>query len=111
MTFWKSLQNLVDDSKIKVDRPKGSVHPRYSDYIYPFDYGYLDGTTSTDGGGIDCWIGSLGGDKVTGIVTIVDSAKKDSEIKVLLGCTAEDMQTILECHKRGTMNGILSVKE
>ena len=114
MTFWNSLQQLVDKSIIKIDRPKDSVHPRYPDYIYPFDYGYLEGTTSGDGGGdgdgIDCWVGSLGGREVTGVVTVVDAVKGDCEIKILIGCTSDDMQTILKCHKRGSMDGLLTEK-
>ncbi len=110
MTFWDTLQRMVDECEINIDRPKNSTHPRYDDYIYPFDYGYLDGTTSGDGDGIDCWVGSQGGSEVAGIVTVVDGVKKDSEIKILLGCTDEDMQTILKCHKRGSMDGILIMK-
>lgn len=102
---------MVDESEIKIDRPQHSVHPRYPDYIYPFDYGYLDGTRSGDGDGIDCWVGSLGGNEVTGMVTVVDGMKKDGEIKILLGCSDEDMQTILKCHKRGAMDGVLVTKE
>ena len=107
ITFWYSIQELVNKYEVKIDRPKDSAHPRYPDYIYPFDYGYLDGTTSGDGDGIDCWVGSLGGSEVTGIVTVVDAVKGDSEIKVLIGCTKDDMTTILECHKRGSMDGLL----
>jgi len=110
MTFWNSLQQLVDKNVVKIDRPKDSVHPRYSDYIYPFDYGYLEGTKSGDGDGIDCWVGSLGGVEVTGIVTVVDAVKGDSEIKILIGCTPDDMQTILKCHQRGSMDGLLIEK-
>jgi len=110
MTFWNSLQQMVDESEIKIDRPKDSAHPRYPDYIYPLDYGYLEGTTSGDGDGIDCWVGSLGSKDVTGAVVIVDPVKKDSEIKVLLGCASEDMDTILKCHQRGSMDGILITK-
>lgn len=110
MTFWNTLQQMVDESEIKIDRPKDSAHPRYPDYIYPFDYGYLEGTTSGDGDGIDCWIGSLGEEKVTGVVVIADPIKKDSEIKILLGSTDEDMEIILKCHQRGSMDGILIKK-
>ena len=102
---------MVDECEIKIDRPQHSAHPRYPEYIYPFDYGYLDGTTSGDGDGIDCWVGSQGGTEVTGMVNVIDGVKKDSEIKILLGCTDEDMQTILGCHKRGAMDGILITKE
>ena len=108
MNFWETLQKVVDESDIKIDRPKGTAHPRYPDYIYPFDYGYLEGTTSDDGHGIDCWVGSLSDNNVTGVVTIVDPVKKDSEIKILLGCTKDDMQTILACHQRGSMSGLLT---
>jgi len=110
MTFWNTLQQMVNESEITIDRPKDSVHPRYPDYIYPFDYGYLGGTTSGDGDGIDCWVGSLGGAEVTGAVVIADPVKKDSEIKILLGCTDENMDTILTCHQRGSMDGILIKK-
>jgi len=111
MAFWETLQVMVDECEVKIDRPQGSVHPRHNDYIYPFDYGYLEGTTSADGDGIDCWVGSLGGTEVTGTVTVVDGIKKDSEIKILLGCGYEDMQTILKCHNRGAMSGILITKD
>ena len=106
--FWETLQSMVNGCTIHIDRPRHSAHPRYPEYIYPHDYGYLEGTTSGDGDGIDCWIGSLGTHDVTGIVTVIDPVKKDSEIKILLGCTKEDMQEILQCHKRGSMNGILT---
>ena len=110
MTFWNSLRQMVDACEIKIDRPKDSVHPRYPEYIYPFDYGYLVGTTSGDGDGIDCWVGSLDGTEVSGIVTVIDAVKGDSEIKILLGCTEEDMDTILKCHQRGSMDGLLVKK-
>lgn len=101
---------MVDASEIKIDRPKDSAHPRYPDYIYPFDYGYLDGTTSGDGDGIDCWLGSLGGAEVIGVIAVIDAVKGDSEIKVLLGCTDDDMEAILKCHQRGQMDGLLIKK-
>ena len=56
--FWSAVDKLVQQSEIIIDRPKGSVHPRYSDFIYEVDYGYLNDTTSMDGGGIDVWLGT-----------------------------------------------------
>jgi len=52
-TFWKRLDQLVTSSKIKIDRSKGSAHPRYPEFIYPFDYGFLEGAQSTDGDPLD----------------------------------------------------------
>jgi len=56
MNYWETLQKIVDGRKIEIDRPQGSAHPRYPEYIYPFDYGELVGTSSQDG--IDVWVGS-----------------------------------------------------
>ncbi len=52
------IQLIVTNSLV-IDRPKGSSHPRYPHVIYPLDYGYLENTTSSDGDGIDVWLGSL----------------------------------------------------
>lgn len=27
--FWNNLEELVDDTEIIIDRPKGSAHPKY----------------------------------------------------------------------------------
>jgi inorganic pyrophosphatase len=43
-----------------VDHPSGSVHPRYTDIVYPANYGCLEGTVSVDGAGIDVWVGASG---------------------------------------------------
>jgi len=51
--FWLALDQLVAASEIVIDRPKGSAHPRYRDFIYPADYGYLANTRAMDGGGLD----------------------------------------------------------
>ena len=39
--FWEALDLLADNSEIVIDRPKGSVHPKYPDFVYKIDYGYL----------------------------------------------------------------------
>lgn len=38
--FWRALDSLVDNSGIVIDRPKGTAHPKYPDFIYKVDYGY-----------------------------------------------------------------------
>ena len=32
--FWSHLDMLVASSEIIIDRPKGSIHPKYPDFIY-----------------------------------------------------------------------------
>lgn len=105
--FWQALDDLVDSSEIIVDRPKGTVHPKYPDLIYPVDYGYLKGTSSMDGSGIDVWIGS-GDKKIDAVVCTVDLIKRDSEIKILIGCTEGEKNIIYRTHNNSKfMRGVL----
>jgi inorganic pyrophosphatase len=105
--FWQAIDKLVAESKIVIDRPKGSRHPKYPSLMYPVDYGYLDGTSSMDGGGIDVWKGT-GGDYIDAIICTVDLMKKDSEVKILIGCNEDEKQLVLEAHNNSEyMKGIL----
>jgi inorganic pyrophosphatase len=52
------------------------------------------------------WLGSLdsvtnkeNSKTLTGILCTFDTLKRDAEIKLLIGCTEEDIQTIQEFHK------------
>lgn len=38
--FWAAIDSLVNTSQIVIDRPKGSTHPKYSNFVYKVDYGY-----------------------------------------------------------------------
>ena len=105
--FWKALEELVNDSEIIIDRPKGTAHPKYPNFIYKVDYGYLKETSSMDGGGIDVWVGS-GEKKIDAIMCIVDLLKRDSEIKILIGCTEEEKLEVYNTHNETQyMKGIL----
>ncbi len=95
--FWKMLDSLVRDSEIVIDRPKGTVHPKYPDFVYEVDYGYLKDTSSMDGAGIDVWVGS-GEKRVDAVMCTVDCLKRDSEIKILIGCTEEEKLSIYRAH-------------
>lgn len=95
--FWFVLDKLVSQSKIIIDLPKGSRHQKYSNSIYPVDYGYLEYSSSMDGGGIDVWKGT-NGDTVDTIICTVDSMKRDSEINILIGCDENEKQFVLDTH-------------
>ncbi|NCP87602.1 MAG: inorganic pyrophosphatase [Anaerolineae bacterium CG_4_9_14_3_um_filter_57_17] len=105
--FWDFLDQLIASSEIVVDRPKGSQHPHYPEIIYPLDYGYLAGTVSADGDGIDLWLGSQPQKTLSAILVIVDLRKRDSEIKLLLGCVPQEIQIILNFHNSGSMRATL----
>lgn len=96
-SFWTQAEQLVAASTVVVERPKGSVHPRFGDMIYPLDYGYLAGTAGGDGAEVDVWLGSLAAEppRVVGAVATVDPGKRDLEAKLLLNCTPEECATVV----------------
>jgi inorganic pyrophosphatase len=105
--FWQSLDQMIATGKLIVDRPAGSPHPRYPSFVYPLNYGYLEGTHASDRDGIDVWIGSLPHRRVTAIICTVDLDQQDAEIKLLLGCTSEEAHTVLDVHNKGSQTGML----
>lgn len=105
--FWQAIDELLSSSEIVINRPKNSKHPRY-DFRYPLDYGYLKNTTSQDNDGIDIWRGSLPTITCDAIICTVDLLKRDSEIKILLGCTEAEKNVIMQFHNDSEyMKGIL----
>jgi inorganic pyrophosphatase len=92
--YWTALEKLAAGSRVVIDRPKGTHHPRFPDMIYPLDYGFLEGTTGNDGAEADIWRGSLDSGAVTGVACTVDLMKKDAEVKILIGCTPEEIAVI-----------------
>lgn len=108
--FWERLDELVRTSSVVIDRPAGSRHPRYPEFMYPLDYGYLSETRAADGGGIDVWRGSLAAEddvRVTAIVVNVDLVKRDTELKLLLNCTPDEACRIVATHNIGRQSAIL----
>lgn len=105
--FWLTLDALVMKHPLIIDRPKGSRHPHHKSIIYPFDYGFLEGTKSGDGEGVDVWIGSLSIRKVNAIICTIDVEKPDFEMKLLVGCSPDDCVKILKIHNDGQQYGLL----
>lgn len=108
--FWRLVDDLVDGSEIVIDRPRGSSHPRFSEFLYPLDYGYLAGTMTSDAGGVDVWRGSLAGKRVTGAILTVDTMKRDAEIKLLIGCTQAEAELACAAHQSSSSAGALVMR-
>lgn len=105
--FWEALDDLVASSEVTIDRPAGSRHPRFPELIYPLDYGYLQGTVAADGGGVDVWVGTGGAGRVVAVLCSVDLSKQDTELKLVLGCTTEEQDTVLAFHNGEQRRGVL----
>ena len=112
MNFWTRLDRLIASSVIVIDRPKGSTHPRYPEIVNPLDYGYLKGTSGGDGNEIDVWQGSMPEKQLAAVACTVDTLKGDAEIKLLVGCTNEEIGTVYKFHNDNDyMSGIIVKRE
>lgn len=106
--FWRLADELVASNRLVIDRPKGSIHPRFpGSPPYPLDYGYLEGTRAPDGGGVDVWRGSLPEARVTAIIATVDLLGRDAEVKLLVGCTPAEAERALVAHREGSQGALL----
>lgn len=105
--FWQRADRLIAAHRLLIDRPAGSRHPSFPDVVYPFDYGYLDGTGAVDGGGVDAWRGSLPATTVTGVIATIDTDKHDAELKLLIGCTEQEMRAALATHRTEWQDALL----
>ena len=92
--FWRVMERLIAESEIVIERPKGSHHPEHPQIVYPLDYGCLKGTSSSDGEEIDLFLGSEPARRLTGAFVTVDLQKRDCEIKLLIGCTDDEIRTV-----------------
>lgn len=92
--FFAALDALANRAEVVIDRPSGSRHPGFPEAIYPVDYGYLAGTTSADGSGIDVFLGSDKGTGVVGAIFTVDLGKRDIEPKLLIDCSDTEIAKV-----------------
>ena len=112
MSFWTRFDRLLAANEIVIDRAKGTTHPRYSEVVYPLDYGYLKNTAGGDGNEIDVWRGSSTASELVGVVCTVDTLKGDAEVKLLVGCTDEEVEAVDKFHNENDyMSGIVVMRE
>lgn len=108
-TFWERLNIIFNESGMVIDRPKGSTHPKYPNIVFPLDYGYLKNTSGGDGNEIDVWLGSLENKVLNAIACTVDILKRDTEIKLLVGCSAHEIEVIKYFYTSEYMSAIILI--
>ena len=107
--FFEALEELIEENGIEIDRRKGTAHPRFPDFIYEVDYGFIKSTTSQDGKEIDVFIGTSK-NGVVGCLCTLDLLKKDSEIKVLYNCSQEEIDKAVKMMSNGPMRCLMILK-
>ena len=92
--LWQHADELVAAHRLVIDRPAGTAHPRFPAYVYPLDYGYLEGTRGGDGEGVDVWRGTAPTTLVTAVACTIDPFKRNAELKLLWRCTPAEIAAI-----------------
>jgi hypothetical protein len=108
---WAGWETLIREAGVTVDRPRGSTHPDWADIVYPIDYGYVNGTRSSDGHEIDIFLGSAGTGLV-GAVFTTDHRRGDREVKLLWDCTPGEVYLVngFLNYDRRLMEGVLVMR-
>ena len=104
--LWSEWDRIIAEHKLVIDRPKGTVHPRFPEMIYPVDYGYLEQTIGGDGAEVDIFVGS-GDAGLVGLLSTYDAVKEDRETKLLWNMTEEEIETVVSFLNRGAMTASL----
>ena len=94
--FWQKIDMLLLSSDTVIDRKKNTTHPTYNSLVYPVDYGYLRDTMADSQEHISVYVGSKSNNMVEAIIVCADILKKDIEVKLVVGCTDEEENAILE---------------
>lgn len=74
---------LGNTVRVIVDRPLGSFHPKYTDMMYPVNYGYIQGIIAPDGEEQDAYIlgATIPVNEFVGKVIAIIRRKNDVEEK------------------------------
>ncbi len=93
--FWQKLDTLYLSSGYQLVKRKGEVHDKFKNLVYPLDYGRVDDLSGSGSKGNAVYLGSLNRNKVSGLIIAVDILAKELDVKVLAGCTDEEIESVL----------------
>ena len=91
---WAGWDALITRNGFTIDRPHRSVHPSFPEVVYPIDYGYVNGTRSSDGEEVDVFVGTHAGGGLVGTALTRDRRRGKREFKLLYRCTPEEVYLV-----------------
>jgi len=94
--FWESLDRLLEEGEIVIDRPQGSLHACFPHVRYPFDCGYLALPLSESGAEMDIWKGSQASSQVAAVLLAVDEHNLELNRSLVVGLTDRELEAVTE---------------
>lgn len=93
--FWQKVDSLYLSGTRKIIKKKGEVHDTFKNLVYPLDYARIEDMKSVSGHGVAVYLGSENRNKVSALVVAADILEKELDVKVLAGCTEEEIEEVL----------------
>ncbi|MBP3891811.1 MAG: Inorganic pyrophosphatase [Solobacterium sp.] len=93
--FWQKIDTFFLSGNLKVLRKKGETHPKFSNMIYPVDYGRLVDISGTNPEGVSVYLGSNSRNTITAVIVAADILEKSLDVKLVAGCTEEEENAVL----------------
>ncbi|RCK77070.1 MAG: Nitroreductase family protein [Anaerolineae bacterium] len=94
--FWESLDHLLEEGEVIIDRPQGSLHACFPHVRYPFDCGYLALPLSESGEELDVWKGSGAPTQVVAILLAVDEHNLELNRSLVVGLNAQELEAVTD---------------
>lgn len=88
---WAAWEACIEERGVTIDRPSGTTHPEHASIVYPMDYGYVRGTTASDGEAVDVFRGTRPDFGLVGTILTTNHRTGDREFKLLLGCAPREV--------------------
>lgn len=99
-TFWESLDRLLAEGEIVIDRPQGSPHACFPHVRYPFDCGYLALPLSESGAEMDVWKGVEAPSQVAAILLAVDEHNLELSRSLVVGLNDGELAAVTDFYTR-----------
>ncbi len=93
--FWQKVDSLYLSGTRKIIKKKGEIHDTFKNLVYPLDYARIEDMKSVSGHGVAVYLGSENRNKVSALVVAADILEKELDVKVLAGCTEEEIEEVL----------------
>lgn len=93
--FWQKIDTFFLSGQLKVLHKKGETHPKFSNMIYPVDFGRLTDISGTNPDGVSVYLGSNERNTVTCLIVAADILEKSLDVKILARCTEEEEIEVL----------------
>lgn len=92
--FWQKIDTLYLSGDFKLAHKKGEKHPKNKSLVFPLDYGYVISLNGEQEESVGVYKGTKN-KKIEAVVVCADIIKKSLEVKILVGLTEEEEESLL----------------